>query len=309
MEVHAYPIFDRDGTVDQIIEYCLDITDRKRMEAALSESEKQYRDLFENASDMMYTHDMEGNYISVNKAATRLVGYDSAEFLRLNFRDIVDPEHLSVTVEHFRKKKENGLETTGPYQVLIRAKDGTPRWVEVNSRIIKQDGKPVGVQGTARDITERRKMEEALRASESRYREVVEKANDIIYVTDEKGIVGLVNPAASRITGYSEDELIGKRYLDLIAQDYKKQVEEFYVLQFVERLSDTYYEVPIVTKHGETVWVGQNVSLMMEADRIVGYQVIARDVTDRKKAQDALRQSEEKYRIIFENSPLGSFPF
>jgi len=309
VEVHAYPIFSRDGSVDQIIEYCLDITDRKRMEAALSESEKQYRDLFENASDMMYTHDMEGNYVSVNKAATRLVGYDSAEFLRLNFRDIVDPEHLSVTMEQFRRKKENGLETTGPYQVLIRAKDGTPRWVEVNSRIIKQDGKPVGVQGTARDITERRKMEEELRASETRYREVVEKANDIIYVTDEKGIVGLVNPAASRITGYSEDELIGKRYLDLIAQDYKKQVEEFYVLQFAERLSDTYYEVPIVTKHRETVWLGQNVSLMMEADRIVGYQVIARDVTDRKKAQDALRQSEEKYRIIFENSPLGVFHF
>ena len=69
VEVHAYPIFGRDGSVDQIIEYCLDITDRKRMEAALSESEKQFRDLFENASDMMYTHDMEGNYISVNKAA------------------------------------------------------------------------------------------------------------------------------------------------------------------------------------------------------------------------------------------------
>ena len=165
VEVHAYPIFGRDGSVDQIIEYCLDITDRKRIEAALSESEKQYRDLFENASDMMYMHDMEGNYTSVNQAATRLVGYPSEEFLRLNFRDIVDPEHLSVTEEQFRKKKENGLETTGPYQLLIRAKDGTPRWVEVNSRIIRQDGKPVGVQGAARDITERRKMEEALRAS------------------------------------------------------------------------------------------------------------------------------------------------
>ncbi len=309
VEVHAYPIFDHDGTVVQIIEYCLDITDRKRMEAALSESEKQYRDLFENASDMMYTHDMEGNYISVNKALTKVVGYPAEEFLSLNFRDIVDPEHLSVTEEQFRKKKENGLETTGPYQLRIRAKDGTPRWVEVNSRIIKQDGKPVGVQGTARDITERRKMEEALRASESRYRDVVDKANDIIYLTDEKGIVGLVNPAATRITGYSEDELIGKHYLDLIAEDYKKQIEKFYGLQFVERLSDTYYEVPIVTKHGETVWLGQNVSLIVEADRIVGYQVIARDVTDRKKAQDALRQSEEKYRIIFENSPLGVFHF
>jgi PAS domain S-box-containing protein len=309
VEVHAYPILDQDGSVVQIIEYCLDITDRKGMEAALSESEKQYRDLFENASDMMYTHDMEGNYTSVNNAATRISGYDSAELLKLNFRDLVDPAYLAITVEQFRKKKEDGLETTGPYEVLLRAKDGATRWVEVNSRVIKKDGKPVAVQGTARDITERRKMEEALRASETRYREVVEKANDIIYLTDEKGIVGLVNAAATRIIGYSEDELIGKHYLDLVAEDYKEQVREFYVLQFVERLSDTYHEVPIVTKHGETVWLGQNVRLVMAGDRIAGYQVIARDITDRKKAQDALRQSEEKYRIIFENSPLGVFHF
>jgi PAS domain S-box-containing protein len=217
---------------------------------------------------------MEGNSFG-QQGRDEVVGYQPKEFLSLNFRDIVDPEHLSVTEEQFRKKKENGVETTGPYQLLIRAKDGTPRWVEVNSRIIKQDGKPVGVQGTARDITERRKMEEALRASESRYRDVVDKANDIIYLTDENGIVGLVNPAVTRITGYSEDELIGKHYLDLIAEDNKKQIEQFYRSQFVERLSDTYHEVPIVTKHGETVWLGQNVSLIVEADRIVGYQVIA----------------------------------
>ena len=309
VEVHAYPIFDRDGSVVQIIEYCLDITDRKRMESALSESEKRYRDLFENASDMMYTHDLKGNYTSVNKAAEMMTGYSSKELLQLNFRDIVDPEHLSVTEEQFRKKKKDGVETTGPYQLLIRAKDGTPRWVEVNSRTIKQHGKPVGVQGTARDITERRKMEEALRASEIRYREVVEKANDIIYLTDRKGIVVLVNPAASRITGYSEEELIGKHYFDLVADDHKEQIANFYRLQAVEKLPDTYYEVPIVTKQGETVWLGQNAKLVMEGDGVTGYQVIARDITDRKKAQDALRQSEEKYRIIFENSPLGVFHF
>jgi PAS domain S-box-containing protein len=309
VEVHAYPIFGQDGSVVQVIEYCLDITDRKKIEAALSESEREYRDLFENASDMMYTHDMEGNYTSVNKASEKITGYDCEELLKLNFRDIVDPEYLSITVEQFRKKKEDGLERTGPYEVLIRSKGGSPRWVEVNSRIIKKDGKPVAVQGTGRDITERRKMEEALKASETRYREVVEKANDIIYLTDESGVIVLVNAAASRISGYSEDELIGKHFIDLIAEDYKKQVRNFYGLQFIERLSDTYYEVPIVTKDGKTVWLGQNVRLMIEDDAISGYQVIARDITALKMAQDALRQSEEKYRIIFENSPLGVFHF
>ncbi len=265
--------------------------------------------LFENASDMIYTHDLEGNYTSVNRAATKISGYSPSELVKLNFRDIVDPEHLHVTQEQLRKKIEDGVETTGPYELLIRAKDGNPHWVEVNSRIIRKDNKPVGVQGMARDITERRKMEEALRASETRYREVVEKANDIIFLTDEDGIVGLVNPVASRITGFSERELVGKHYLDLIRPDHKKQTEKFYRAQFVRKLADTYCEVPILTKDGETVWLGQNVSIIMEADKITGHQVIARDITDRKKAEDALRQSEEKYRIIFEKLPPRSLSF
>ncbi|MGB6064759.1 MAG: PAS domain S-box protein [Desulfomonilaceae bacterium] len=309
VEVHAYPIFNSEGSVVQIIEYCLDITDRKKMEEALHESEKRYRELFENASDLMYTHDLEGNYTSVNRAATKISGYSPSELVKLNFRDIVDPEHWHVTQEQLRKKIEEGVDTTGPYELLIRAKDGSPHWVEVNSRIIRKDDKPVGVQGMARDITERRKMEEALRAGEARYREVVEKANDIIFLTDENGIVGLVNPVASRITGYSEEELVGKHYLDLIRPDHKKQTKKFYRMQFVRKLADTYCEVPILTKNGETVWLGQNVSIMMEADKIVSHQVIARDITDRKRAEDALRESEEKYRIIFENSPLGVFHF
>ncbi|MFC1834562.1 PAS domain S-box protein [Thermodesulfobacteriota bacterium] len=137
-----------------------EIAERRKTEKALRESEARYRDLFENASDFIYTHDLQGNYTSVNRAVERILGYTSEEFLRLNFRDILEPETYAVAKENFRKKIHNGVNRTGPYEVLVRRKDGSSVWVEVTSRIIKDKGEPIGVHGTARDITDRKKAED-----------------------------------------------------------------------------------------------------------------------------------------------------
>ena len=139
-----------------------DITDRKRAEAALVESEMRYKDLFDHATDGIYTHDLQGNYTSGNEAAIRMLGYSREELLRMNFKDIVDPDYLSAVAENLRKKIQNGVETTGPYEVLVRSKDGAPLWLEVTSRAITKDGKPVAIHGTARDVTERKRLEERL---------------------------------------------------------------------------------------------------------------------------------------------------
>lgn len=139
-----------------------DITDRKRAEAALVESEMRYKDLFDHATDGIYTHDLQGNYTSGNDAAIRMLGYSREELLKMSFKDIVDPEYLSMVEENLRKKIQNGMDTTGPYEVLVRSKDGTPLWLEVTSRVITKDGKPVAVHGTARDVTERKRLEERL---------------------------------------------------------------------------------------------------------------------------------------------------
>jgi two-component system, cell cycle sensor histidine kinase and response regulator CckA len=153
----------KDDTVVGFQAIARDITDRKRAEEALRESETRYKDLFDHAADGIYTHDLQGNYTSVNEAAARMLGYSREELLSLNYKDFVDPEYLSVTEENFRRKIQNGLETTGPYEILVHSKDGKPLWLEVTSRIIMKDEKPLGVHGTARDITERKRLEERLR--------------------------------------------------------------------------------------------------------------------------------------------------
>ncbi len=154
------------------------------------------------------------------------------------------------------------------------------------------------------EIDKRTRTEQLLRKSEQRYRQLVDEATDIVFQADQHGLFTFVNPIALRITGYSEKEIIGKHYLELIHPEHRAQAERFYGKQFVKKLSNTYYEFPLLTKRGETVWVGQNVRLVMEGDEPTGFQSIARDITERKLAEQALRESGRRFREVLERIDL-----
>lgn len=136
------------------------IAERNRVEAALRESEERYRELFENARDAMYVQDLDGTYISINHAAEKLSGYSRDEIIGHNFAEFVAPEHIKQVRERFCGKLAQKGETT--YEVEVLAKDGRRVPVEVSSRAIYENGVIIGVQGTARDITERKQAEDAL---------------------------------------------------------------------------------------------------------------------------------------------------
>ncbi len=140
-----------------------------------------------------------------------------------------------------------------------------------------------------------------------RYRQLVDQANDIIYQTDELGHLTMFNSIAVQRLGYSQQEIMGKDYRDLVHPTYRKKVERFYGLQYVKGTHDSYLELPLITKTGDILWIGQNVQLIREGAVFVGFQAIARDITDRKGAEDALRESEEKHRTIIENIGEGYY--
>jgi PAS domain S-box-containing protein len=136
------------------------------------------------------------------------------------------------------------------------------------------------------EMSERQRAQQELSISETKYRTLVETANDIIYRTDQTGRFSYVNPVGLRITGYTEEETIGARYLDLIHEQYRQEIERFYKIQVFKKEMTSYREIPVVKKNGELLWLGQNVQLLLENGQVVGFQSVARDVTRQRQAED-----------------------
>ena len=137
-----------------------DITERKQAEEALRENEKRYRDLFENANDLIYTHDLQGRFTSLNKAGERITGYTRDEAVLMNIAQVVVPDQLEKARGMIARKTSEDASTV--YELDINAKDGHLVSLEVSTRLIYSDGKPVGVQGIGRDVTERKRAERVL---------------------------------------------------------------------------------------------------------------------------------------------------
>ncbi|MCM3871113.1 MAG: PAS domain S-box protein [Pyrinomonadaceae bacterium] len=150
-------------TANSVVWIGRDVTERKQSEHELRKSEERYRVLVENAHDIIYEHDLEGNYTSSNQAGEHITGYTLAETLDLNIVDVVAPEHLYEARQMIRRKLAGQSITA--YELEIVAKDGSRIAVEVNTSLVFRDGVAIGVQGIARDVTERKQLEEQLRQS------------------------------------------------------------------------------------------------------------------------------------------------
>ncbi len=211
--------------------------------------------------------------------------------------DLIVPEDKPRAIADFGRALLT-KEVLIPNVFRIRHKNGTERVLEGTGKNLFDNPIVAGFVMNVRDITERKKVEEALRESEERYRTLVENASDIVFRTDNNGHFTFVNPAALRITGYEEEEIIGKHYPTLIRPDMRDEAIKFFGRQFVKRIQNTYSEYPILTKEGHEVWLGQNTQLIVEDGHVIGFQAVARDITDRKRMEKELRDSEERYREL-----------
>ncbi len=147
-------------------------------------------------------------------------------------------------------------------------------------------GKVIGILSILRDITERKQAEEILLESAEQYRTLVENASDIVFRLDNTGHITFVNPAAFRIMGYEEKEFIGRHYPTFIRSDMQEEAMNFFGRQFVKGIPNTYSEYPVIVKDGQEIWLGQNTQLIIEDDRVVGFQAVARDITERKRMEE-----------------------
>ena len=224
------------------------IAEQKR---ALKDSEERYRQLFENANDIIYVLDLKGNYISINHAAERKFGYTSDEALSMNIGEVVAPEFLEVVKEQLAKKID-GSATQAVYEIECVAKDGKRISLEVNTSVVTKDGVPIAVQGIARDISDRKLVEEQIRKNEEHHRSLFENASDLIYTHDMDGNFTSLNRAGELITGYSLEEALRMNVEDVVAPEFLDPTRTI-----TERLQanprETMEEFEIIAKDGHRV--------------------------------------------------------
>jgi diguanylate cyclase (GGDEF)-like protein/PAS domain S-box-containing protein len=260
---------------------------RKAAEEALRSSEESLRELFENANDIIYTHDLEGNYTSINKVGERITGYTREEALGMNVTRVVAPEYLELARQMIARKIADAQPQTF-YHLEIITKDGRRVPLEVSTQLVYEDDKPVGVQGIARDITRRKRAEQALRESEERYRELFENANDLIYTHDLKGNFTSLNLAGQRITGYTREEALRLNIAQVVVPKYLKTAREMIERKATDDLP-TRYELEIFARDGHRIPIEVSTRLIFKGGEAVGVQGIARDITEHKRTEDTLR--------------------
>jgi len=284
----------------------IDISKRKSAEeekelllSQLSASEAQYRTLVESSNDAIIVI-QDGKLVFFNKKLEELLGYDRSDIIDKPFMLFIHPDDVQKVVNNYNLRMSGG-NAPSTYEFRGCPKSGELIHAEINVVQTEWEGNPASLV-FLRDITDRKVMEETLRESERLHRQLVENADDIIFITDHEGRFELINPIAKRITGYTEQDLIGRQFQDLIPVTHRRNVQKFYLRQNLKKIRDTYLEFPVITKSGATLWLGQNVQIITKDDQIIGFQAIARDITARIQAEEALRESEKKYRRIFETS-------
>jgi PAS domain S-box-containing protein len=281
------------------------IAELTHMEKALQESEEKYRSLVERANDgIAIIQDTVFKYVNPRLGE---IGNSTVEALvGTPFTDYIHPDELPKVVG-FYKMRMAGENINPVYETVIVREDGSPVQVEINAGITTYKGRPADLV-IVRDITERKKMEEDLRKSEEEFRNLFELAPDAILTINLKGIITSCNTAAAAMTGYSKDEIAGLHISKL------KFLQKKDIPLYLKSLSSLVLGESVVLP--EITWIHRDgtvhvsearVQPVKEMGKVVRLLVISRDITEHKKAEEALKESEEKYRTLIENLNVGVY--
>jgi PAS domain S-box-containing protein len=276
------------------------LVEAKRREQTLADSEAWYRGLVDNSNDAIVTFDMTGAVTSLNRAFETLFGWSREELLGRNWHDLVAPEDLPAMEDRARRGFA-GEKLPSIFEVRGRHKTGAVIPLEVRTGIMRDGhGAPLGVQGTCRDIGERKRAEAALRESEERYRRVFDSASDLIATFSLDGIITSVNRAFTTLSGLAPEELVGHHYSEFHTKESFARLEEQIRRRRAGEQVPTLLAIDMRCKDGREVPLeGRTRYIRDEAGTPVGLHGVFRDVSERRTAEAALRESEERYRSLF----------
>lgn len=304
-ELTFSPIF-ADHAVVGAVGSCRDITERKQMELALRSSEEKYRTLTENINVGVFRTSIEGEgrLVHCNSALAKILGYDSvAEMIGGKVTEAYkNPED--------RKEILNALFTRGGFhdkEVLCRKKNGQSIWCSASATLMHDaQGRPVWIDGIIEDITERKRTENALRESEERFRKMAENIHDGLIIVEDKKVI-YVNDRHCEITGYSREELFRINPLDIAAPEDREKIHGIYEDFMRTGTLPLEAEYRIKRKDGTTCYISNRYSVNRQGSGIYGWYIVTTDISERKRAEEALRKSQERLELALQGADLGTW--
>ena len=299
-KVIATPLFDSNNKVYAVIETLEDITELIIANNALKESEAKYKLLADVTTEGIIIH-QKGLIFDVNNAFCKLTGYSKDEVVGKNGIDlIVHPDSKALILSNLRK------EYSPPYESKLIRKDTSLIDVEIEAYLIPHNDKILRITAV-RDLTLRKEIESHLKESMKRYDALALQSRTVNWEVDREGLYTYVSPNVFDIWGYSPEELVGKlHFFDLHPIESREYYKSQGLSIILQGSTITNYENPIVSKSGEVLWVlSSGLSIFDISHNIIGFGGTDTDITQRKIAEDYLKESEEKHRFLFENMTQG----
>jgi len=288
--------------ITKIIAVIRDITEKKIAEVKLKESEKEYRNIIENTKDAIVIIDFEGKLLYVSPQLSKMLkGREVTKNSR--FFHYIHKDDVKNLISFYKTTLEEKSFLEQPVEFRILPKQGDYIWFSSSSKNYYDDfGNVIGFISTLKDITDKNLAEQKLKESEQKYRLITEQSNDLIRVLNEKLELEYVNELSLKsLLGYNKQELLGKNSIILNHPDDYKKVRRFMLKVF--KYGENMHETRIRHKNGKWVWFENKAKMFTDEQGNQKYLYISRDITERKKTEKALKESEEKYRSLYENSP------
>lgn len=298
IEISVAMVWDNDGKPLYIQSIVRDISERKQAEMALRDSERQFRALFEQSNDAVLILDIAGNKLAANQRSVEMTGYPLEDLLKIPFAGL----SIEKTASHDAMDYLLKGRIVPPYERKIRHKDGHIFIVEINAEVVHgDDGNPKHIQCIMRDISERKQAETILRESEMLYRSLFQQPNDGVFTLTMDGRYISVNERGATMFGYTMEEALQLRFGALAADN---NVANNTLTRLLARESLPPYERLFRHKEGYTIPVEVNAKIVWNDDNTPKYvQLIVRDITDRKEAETAIRDSEERQSALIRAIP------
>ncbi|MBW2674892.1 MAG: PAS domain S-box protein, partial [Deltaproteobacteria bacterium] len=280
-----------------------DVTEQVQAERVLEESEERYRTILESIEEGYFEIDLAGNFTFVNDALCDIFGYKRDEIIGTDNRKHTSPETAKQAFSIFNKVYLTGKPANiKDYEVI--KKDGSSGIREMRVSLMRDsEGNPIGFRGLSRDVTERVRTEQALKESEERYRTILEDINEAYFETDLASRVTFVNDVMCRMSGYKREELLGMKTQEYTSPESAKRVDGLFREVYRTGIPAAIMDYETRAKDGSTQVRSVHLSLMRDSEgNPIGFRGLSRDVTEQEKAEQALKESQERYHKLFEKT-------